>query len=181
MGYTTDFYGTFKVEPPLNEAEITYLEKFSRTRRMERRSGPYTTDSVSVGHGQEGIEDVINYNHPPSGQPGLWCQWTPSEDGSGIEWDGGEKFYYSAEWIAYLIEHFLMPDCVAKKAEPEKFKDFVPHTVSGQVMAEGEESGDIWQITVKDNFVTTQQGTITFAEPEPAVVPPAPTFVIINN
>jgi len=30
-------------------------------------------------------------------QPGLWCQWIPSDDGTAIEWDGGEKFY---EYVA---------------------------------------------------------------------------------
>ena len=42
-------------------------------------------------------------------QPGLWCQWVPSEDGSAIEWDQGEKFYYYFAWLRYLIQNFLAP------------------------------------------------------------------------
>ncbi len=30
-------------------------------------------------------------------------------DGSAIEWDREAKFHSGAEWIAYLIDHFLEP------------------------------------------------------------------------
>ncbi len=40
---------------------------------------------------------------------GYYCQWRPSDDGMGIEWDGVEKFYNYVEWLEYLIAHFLRP------------------------------------------------------------------------
>jgi hypothetical protein len=40
-------------------------------------------------------------------QPGLWCQWKPTDDGTLIVWDGGEKFYEYIPWIQYLIDNFL--------------------------------------------------------------------------
>ena len=42
-------------------------------------------------------------------QPGLWCQWVPSSDGTEIAWDEGEKFYNYEEWMQYLLDHFLTP------------------------------------------------------------------------
>ncbi len=38
-----------------------------------------------------------------------YCQWMPTEDGTGIEWDGVEKFRHYSEWLDYLISHFLKP------------------------------------------------------------------------
>ena len=38
-------------------------------------------------------KSIVDYNKPPTGQSGLYCQWVPSTDNSGIEWDNGEKFY----------------------------------------------------------------------------------------
>ena len=36
MGYTTEFKGAFKIEPPLSPEHAAYLRKFSETRRMKR-------------------------------------------------------------------------------------------------------------------------------------------------
>jgi hypothetical protein len=91
MGYTTEFDGQVTVTPPLNEHEVAYLRRFADTRRMARAKGPYYTGAGF--RGQDDEADVTDYSHPPAGQPGLWCQWVPTDDGTGIEWDGGEKFY----------------------------------------------------------------------------------------
>ena len=53
--------------------------------------------------GQDHDNSIVDYNEPPTGQPGLWCQWI-IEDNE-IIWDGGEKFYNYIEWIEYLIEN----------------------------------------------------------------------------
>ena len=88
MGYTTDFWGEVSIDPPLNAEEIEFLTKFSRTRRMDRKNGAYYVDGTGdFGQGQD--TDIVNYNRPPEGQPGFWCQWVPSKDGRFIEWDGG--------------------------------------------------------------------------------------------
>lgn len=162
MGYTTEFNGTFKVEPPLNLAEVTYLKEFAGSRRMKRHSGPYTADTSDGDYGQARTSDIIEYNRPPPCQPGLWCQWEPTEDGTGIEWNECEKFYEATAWIKYIIEHFLKEGCLAKKVDPEKFKEFVPHVVRGSVNAEGEDSGDLWQINIVDNVVSTKTGMVTY-------------------
>jgi hypothetical protein len=90
---------------------------------------------------------VIDPNSPPSTQPGLWCQWRPSEDGKAIEWDGGEKFYHYIEWLKYMINHFFQPWGIK---------------LNGEVTWEGENSSDMGKIIVKDNIVTVKQAKITY-------------------
>lgn len=186
MGYTTEFSGEATVTPPLNEHEIAYLQRFADSRRMHRTQGPYYAEPGN-NWGQSG-EGVLNYNEPPQQQPGLWCHWVPTEDGSAICWDGGEKFYDSAEWMAYLITTFLKPDATVQRelrehAEaqggtlpalrpagqewlyPPEFAHFTfDHVVNGEIDADGESPGDVWRLVVRDNVVSVQSGEIAFAE-----------------
>lgn len=161
MGYDTEFEGAFNLDKPLTEAHKVYLEKFSRTRRMRRseakaailldpirdavnltvgEDGGYYVGSLGF-MGQDDDESVIDHNEPPAGQPGLWCQWVPNENGTAIEWDGGEKFYKYVNWIKYLIAHFLQP---------------WGYTVNGTVSWRGENFNDLGYIIVTNNEVTTQ-------------------------
>lgn len=94
------------------------------------------------GHaGQNHESNIIDYNRPPRTQPGLWCQWTPNEDGTAIEWDGGEKFYSYVEWIKYLIEKILSPR---------------GYVLNGEVNWYGEDRDDEGIICIVDNVVTTK-------------------------
>lgn len=194
MGYTTDFDGYFTLDEPLTEAQATYLNKFSETRRMKRLTAenrdnldelkprwahinyeapttpvdemldpvreavglPVGTDGGyfvgAGGHaGQDRDDSIIDYNEPPCGQPGLWCQWIVRDDDDGaftiIEWDGGEKFYHYVEWLEYIIEHFLKP---------------WGRTLNGEVHWAGEEPGDLGKIVVEDNVVTAKQGRVVY-------------------
>ena len=156
MGYTTTFHGQIAINPPLNEAERAYLTKFSETRRMNRLSGPYFVDGSGYrGQGKDG--DIVDDNEPPLGQPGLWCQWVPTADGRGLEWDGGEKFYDSVAWMQYLIDHFLKSDAIGKGA-PELAGFTFDHVLSGKIEAEGEERSDLWTLVVTDNKVEAESG-----------------------
>ena len=74
-------------------------------------------------------------------QPSLWCQWIPTEDNMGIEWDGGEKFYCYDEWLTYIIDNFLKPWGI---------------TLSGEVEYQGEDNDDRGKIIVVDNVVTVE-------------------------
>lgn len=154
MGYTTEFSGSVKIDPPLNEQEIEFLNKFSETRRMDRKKGPYYVNDTN-----DSGSDIIDHNSPDDSQPGLWCQWVPTDDGTAIEWDGNEKFYCSVEWMTYLIDHFLSPTAIAK-TELEFLQ--ANHIVNGKIAAEGEDSGDVWQLVVKDNKVSVKQGRIVY-------------------
>jgi hypothetical protein len=167
MGYTTDFIGAFNVNPPLAGNHRQYLTKFNDTRRMKRDAaktarrpdpireavglpvGDYGAYFVGEKgfRGQDCGPDVIESNGPPRPQPGSWCQWIPNDDGTTIEWDGGEKFYEYIEWLEYIIEHFLKP---------------WGYVLDGVVEWSGEEHGDIGRILVEKNKVTIERGHIVY-------------------
>lgn len=163
MGYHTEFDGEVTIDPPLNDAERTYINKFCETRRMSRTKGPYYVDNAGFA-GQDREDDINNYNRPPQGQPGLWCKWEVSEDGSDIHWSGAEKFYDAAEWMQYLIDHFLKPGAEASQmTEDPQFANFTfDHVVNGEIDAEGEEQGDVWKLVVKDNVVSTKRARLVW-------------------
>lgn len=81
MGYTTQFSGTFKIEPPLSPAQVTEVNEFCEER----------------------------HERPTSNYPSIWCDYEVSPDGTQIGWNGSEKSYEMAEWLLYLIERFFRP------------------------------------------------------------------------
>ena len=148
MGYTTDFSGRFELNKQLSPKMKQYLILFNETRRMQRN-----TDEVfgvqgeffvfgGGSFGQDREPNIVDYNEPPSTQPSLWNQWTPSHDGMAIEWDGGEKFYSYTEWLVYLIHKILAPN---------------GYVLNGVVEWQGEEVGDVGEIFVENNRVFIQE------------------------
>jgi hypothetical protein len=107
--------------------------------------------------GQTNDASVINQNFPPgqtnwvyddpNGQPGLWCQWVLTDDGTELQWDGGEKFYNYTEWLKYLINHFF-----------EKWGI----KLNGVIEWVGEDSSDRGIIVVKNNKVKVYEAQITY-------------------
>lgn len=179
MGYTTDFWGQIKVEPPLNDVEVAYLNKFSDTRRMKRRKGPYYVDNAGFA-GQDHEDDILDYNQPPDGQPGLWCQWIPTSNtqegwiadaaeqagfGQAIVWNGAEKFYYAPEWMEYIINHFLREGAHAQGQEGFKHFQF-NHVLNGVIDAQGEDPEDRWRLVVENNRVRVERAEVTWPEGE---------------
>ncbi|MFJ6215057.1 hypothetical protein ACIQGZ_17230 [Streptomyces sp. NPDC092296] len=148
MGYTTDFTGRIDIAPPLNPSEITYLRKFADTRHNKRVGGPYALSNEQFG------PDVIDdWDH--DGAPGYWCNWEPTGDGAALEWNGGEKFYHSPEWMRYLIDHFLKPG--ARAVGHDAFERFTfDHVLNGTIEAQGEGADDQWELLVVDNVVTAR-------------------------
>jgi hypothetical protein len=167
LGYTTDFEGAFTITPTLKPTHKKYINAFSETRRMKRNAdeamliddplrkvvglpigvqGEYFVGSEANIRDMGQIEDnsVINYNSPPETQPGLWCQWITTDDGTALMWNGGEKFYYYTEWLKYLIDNFF-----------SKWG----YSLTGEVTWQGEECDDIGKIVVKDNTVRIFYGT----------------------
>jgi len=149
MGYTTDFEGTFKLNKPLDDETYTFLCKFNETRRMKRNlppqfgiDGEFYVDGGGFC-GQDHEDNIVDFNSPPSTQPGLWCQWRPTEDRLGIEWDGGEKFYEYTEWLKYIVQRFLAP------------KDYI---LNGVVKYWGEDRDDFGVISVIDNSIVQITG-----------------------
>ena len=164
MGYTTDFEGVFTLDKPLTPEHKKYLEQFSHTRRMKRNSSktekladPYRKAvGLSVGieggyhvgtstnFGQKDDTSIVEYNEPPSGQHSLWCDWTPTEDGTEIEWNGSEKFYKYVEWLDYIMRNFTCR---------------WGYMMNGEVTWQGEDDDDIGRIIVANNNVSVLRGT----------------------
>lgn len=148
MGYTTDFNGQFNLNKQLSPKMQQYLKLFNETRRMKRSTdeafGVQGEFFVFGGgdFGQDHEPNIIDFNQQPSTQPSLWNQWTPTEDGMGIEWDNGEKFYNYTEWLVYLIHKVLAPN---------------GYVLNGVVQWSGEETGDVGEIIVENNRVYTQE------------------------
>jgi|694.fasta_scaffold00015_189 hypothetical protein len=148
MGYTTDFSGRFELNKELSPKMEQYLKLFNETRRMERNTDEvfgvqgefYVFGGGSFGQDHE--DNVVDFNEPPSTQPSLWNQWTPSDDRMGIEWDCGEKFYNYTEWLVYLIHKILAPN---------------GYVLNGVVEYSGEEVGDVGEIVVVDNRVFVRE------------------------
>jgi hypothetical protein len=138
MGYTTEFDGVIELDKPLTEGDKEFIQKFSNCRRMARKMCEYKYGIEGEWFCDNEELLVADHNKQPSTQPGLWCQWTPTGDGKGIEWDGGEKFYEADRWMKYLIDGFL---------KPKGYK------CNGTIQAQGEDMHDRWKLIVKNNKV----------------------------
>lgn len=124
MGYTTTFTGRIDLSRELTAREAQAIRDFA-----EERHGGDT-------------------RHDPQ-FPGFWCQWVPTKDGTGIVWDGGEKFYDAFEWMRIVIDRFIAPAGIV---------------ANGEVLAQGENPSDVWQLRVTDNKVTRINGRVVFEE-----------------
>jgi hypothetical protein len=172
MGYTTDFWGEITLDKPLTEEQETFINTFSATRRMKRdveaiESLGLSEDSLhnSVGlplgiegeffvrddgdFGQSLDTSIIDYNKPPTPQPGLWCQWVIEEDGerNKIVHDGGEKFYNYGEWMKYIIQNFIATWGLV---------------ANGEIRWSGEEADDMGIIKVVNNKVEWKSAEINW-------------------
>lgn len=154
MGYTTDFDGVFKLNKPLDDETYSFLKKLSETRRMKRVlpskygvDGEFYVDGKGLMGSEEKDPSIVNYNMPPSTQPSLWCQWTPTEDRLGIHWDGNEKFYDYVPWIIYIIDKILAPR---------------GYSLTGDVVWVGEDRDDMGKIEIKNNRVKVKQGKVMY-------------------
>lgn len=123
-------------------------------------------------YGQDRDNSILDYNQPPnqlgfdntvsfderwkenqkrvnegSCVPALWCQWVLNDEGTEVEWDGGEKFYEYIAWIKYLITHFFQPWGIV---------------LNGEVEWSGEERGDIGKIVITNNEVKVLEGSISY-------------------
>ena len=171
MGYQTDFAGKFKINEPITKEFMKYINRFSKTRRMMRdnemlkmiypnwkdfcfngelgKEGEYfAPDTTKNLFGQNHDASIINYNYPPDSQPELWCDWSIScekeiDDDNimgYLAWNGAEKFYSYVKWLEYLIDNFFKPTNL---------------TLTGAVLAVGEEEKDATYIIIENNIINT--------------------------
>lgn len=157
MGYDTNYSGHINITPALSQEEVTSLQKFSNTRRMKREKGPYYVDNGGMA-GQDYEDDIIDYNSPPEEQPSLWCNWIVNDEGTQLFWNGMEKFHDDAEWLEYIINHFLGETPIAQQT-----LSFLKgnYTLNGVILAQGESLDDIRFINVIDNQVNNVKAQVT--------------------
>lgn len=144
MGYTTDFEGRFELNRKLEDDLYEFLCKFNEIRHMARKLSPefgvegeFYVDGGGM-YGQDHEDNIIDSNRQPSTQPALWCQWRPTKDRKGIEWDECEKFYEYTAWLKYIITNFLKPN---------------GYILNGQVSWVGESTEDVGYLIVINNDV----------------------------
>ena len=116
----------------------------------------FAKDDGNFGQGDDG--SVLDNNLPPGHkgwydkdikmvQPGLWCQWEISVDGTELEWNGGEKFYNYTDWLKYLIKNFFKP---------------WGRKLNGEIDWFGEDRTDLGRIVVKNNEVKILVGEVDY-------------------
>jgi hypothetical protein len=158
VGYSTSFEGEIRIEPTLRPVHRAYLQRFAETRRMKRdpRRAERLSDPLRVAAdlpiGAEGAyfvgsdddfsdtdPSVIDGDTPHAPfSDSLYCDWTPSGDGSALGWNGREKFYEYVRWLEFLIEHFLGP---------------WRYRLLGRIDWQGDDPDDRGSIFVTDNAV----------------------------
>jgi len=165
MGYSTEFNGEFTINRSVDDATYNLLRGIALTRRMKRdvaklgkriyKKSRATKEDVlawekefgaqgefwisdSNEMGEENTDDILDYNHPPDSQPGLWCAWLIQEDRQTIIWDGSEEFYHYTEWIKYFIKSILTPR---------------GYTVEGRIYWQGDDAENAGYIGIVDNVV----------------------------
>lgn len=166
MGYHTDFEGEFQITPSLSVTHKQYLLEFSEIRHMKRDASLVEgiadpiREAVGLPVGEEGAyflagqdphgikfndPSVLSNGSPPTGQPGLWCLWSPSSDGKLLIWNEAENFYHYIEWLKYLKDHFFNP---------------WGYSLNGEVEWWGEDLYDYGVIRVVNNEVIVIKGVI---------------------
>ena len=118
MGYSTEFYGEFKLNRDLTHKEWLELTIL----------------------GEEYSEELYaKYTETPETIPKSYLQWVPNKDGTGIVWNGGEKFYDYIHWLRWLIKHYLKPHGLV---------------LNGKVEWRGDELEDIGIMYARNNVIT---------------------------
>lgn len=164
MGYSTWFDGSFRFNKPVDYKLKNYIKKFHDVRHMRRdvekikevfpnwernclngdlgNEGEFFVGGIGF-MGQDRDDSILDYNYSPKTQPGLWCQWEITEDGTELVWDEGEKFYHYIEWLQYMINNFFNP---------------AGYILNGEVTWNGEDDDDLGVIIVEDNNVIVEYG-----------------------
>lgn len=85
MGYTTEFSGSFTIDPPI----------FSAAEMNDRLGQDWGTSEA-----KSKLPDSI-YTR--------WCDWEVTADGAQLRWNGSEKSYCMEAWLELLISDVLAP------------------------------------------------------------------------
>jgi len=148
MGSPTDYVGHIDVVPPLNPDEMGYLAAFRESRRYDRVTGPYDVPAVGDEHPD------ARWSRTAEGQPSLWCPWHPCADGCCLTIEGYDASE-PAEWLRYLVRHFLRPGAVAQRIGGPRFAGFTfDHRVDGLVVGCRRDEKTLFSIRAANNRVS---------------------------
>lgn len=153
MGHTTDYLGYLEISPPLNDAEVQYLEVFGRMRHFTRDGSPYDVPGNPAAPDNVGVDsDAYHSVHP--GKPSQDCGWTPCGTGCCLSHDGIEKFNNPEPWLTYLIDHLLKPGAVASTLGHPLLEAFTfDHVLGGVVVGCRRDVRELFALVVDDNQV----------------------------
>jgi len=120
------FTGELTITPPLQQAQVQYLQAFSQSRRVRRNANIVANEpdslrlAVELPIGVEGeyfvgdgsdeacLESIIDGNTPPSDQPSLYCCLSVNDTGTILlNGDPDNTARAVPHWIEYLVEHFF--------------------------------------------------------------------------
>jgi len=161
MGRTSKFIGEISISPELSAEEVNYLKQFNRTRHTQLLPNPYAVGDFESEDLRNTDPDLVMKNScPPEGQPGLWCNWIPTDDGTAIKWDGAEKSHDMTEWLVYIVEHFIGRMPLAKVELPF----LVGHELNGEVESVGEQPEDCWKMVVRNSQVRVLEGSTVYGD-----------------
>jgi hypothetical protein len=151
VGLQTDYLGSVRIEPPLSLAEVDFVKGFNRTRHCGDRA---PLDVVTHPSDDDPAADVASHDRVAAGMPGLWCPWTCCDEGCCLRWDQAEKPYAPDRWLRYLIDTFLRPGA-ALAADPAARAAGLTfdHVLSGTIVGERRETGELFALTVNDNVL----------------------------
>lgn len=167
MGYSTDYYGSFKIEPALSAEEVEKLNAWltcrhtqldmKKIRMIDAEADEHTIDGKRLGqNGWNWIKSfvdsdgdkwepirelVIDYNEC-SPLPSLWSDLEVNIDAAGdtwLSWNGSEKTYCMKEWLQLLIDVVFAPN---------------GYKLNGRFDWEGEDRFDVGAIIIEDNNIT---------------------------
>lgn len=119
MGYTTDFVGQLDFSRELTVKEYKDLKQMN--------------DDPSVCN---------QFTDTPETVPSSYMQWVSNDDGTGLVWDGNEKFYDYIHWLRWLVKHFFKPRGIE---------------LNGTIQWRGEEFDDVGVITAEESKITTKK------------------------
>lgn len=189
MGYTTEFKGYFKIEPPLEKAQVKYLRKLAGTRRMQRDEvevaklpdplreavglpvgyqGEYYVGAKGFA-GQDNDPSIKDFNQPAGSVP-----WTGDQS-----WEAREKIHQDnmkegrgqpSLWLQWLVNQ---NGDRLRWDKGEKFyrygqwlsylieRFFKPwgRTLNGVVTYQGEDFDDRGRIVVENNAVRFEKSS----------------------
>jgi hypothetical protein len=153
MGFDTDYFGAFTIDPPLGEAETEWLRAYAVCPGTGGPSGPYelAMNPRQVGHDPNDPERRKKYGWE-GWPPGPMCDWEPSTCRGFLSWNGQERSNDARDWIPYLIDHFLRPGAHASTSGLPDFDAFTfDHVVYGAVAAGRHDSDRLYLLLVEDN------------------------------